>query len=120
MAKAERGAKSQAIQKYLAANPTSGPRQIVDALKQQGVDVSFGLASAVKYRKPKTTRVKSAKGRKVGRRRVARTLMVRAAARSTSSAGVTVEQLLEVKRFADSLGGPDQLRQALDTLEQLR
>jgi hypothetical protein len=33
---------------------------------------------------------------------------------------VTIEQLLKVKRFADSIGGADQLRQALDTLEQLR
>jgi hypothetical protein len=45
---------------------------------------------------------------------------VRVAARATPAAAVSVEQLLEVKRFAESLGGADQLRQALDTLEQLR
>jgi hypothetical protein len=33
---------------------------------------------------------------------------------------VTIEQLIEVKRFADSVGGADQIRQALDTLAQLR
>ena len=175
MAKAERGAKSRAIQEYLSVNPASGPQQIVDALKAQGIEVSFGLASAVKYKKPKRKvsarksamrkvstdkpitgselirqyiarhpaempraielglkqegvkvsmaligRVKYAKAKKVGRRRKAKTLMVRAAARSTSFASVTIEQLLEVKKFADSLGGADQLRQALDTLEQLR
>jgi hypothetical protein len=175
MAKAARGLKSQAIQEYLSANPTSGPQQIVDGLKAQGIEVSFGLASAVNYRKPKKRasarksakrtvatdtpvsgselirryiarhpaekpkaielglkqegvkvsmaligRVKYAKGTKAGKRRKSSTQVVRVAARTTPAAAVSVEQLLEVKRFADSLGGADQLRQALDTLERLR
>ena len=42
------------------------------------------------------------------------------AARKTSTKSMTVEQLLEVKRFADAFGSADQVRQALDTLAQLR
>jgi hypothetical protein len=36
------------------------------------------------------------------------------------SADVTIERLIEVKKFADSFGGADQVQQALDTLQQLR
>jgi hypothetical protein len=174
MAMAERGSKSRAIQEFLSANPESMPQQIVDGLKSQGIEVSFGLARSVKYRKPKKRRaartpistvsggkpvtgselirryiakhpaegpkaierglleegvkvsmaligrVKYAKPAKAGKRRTAIAFTVRAAARSTAAASMTIEQLLEVKKFADSLGGADQLRQALDTLEQLR
>ena len=175
MTKAERGPKSLAIREYLSANPVAGPKQIVNALRELGIEVSFGLASAVKYRKRKkgvTTRkstiptftldkpasgsklirqyianhpqekpkqielglrqegievslglissVKYARIQKGGKRRKSRTHMVRVAARATPSMATTIEQLLDVKRFADSLGGASQLRQALDTLEQLR
>jgi hypothetical protein len=34
--------------------------------------------------------------------------------------GLTINQLLEVKVFADSLGGADHVRHALDMLEKLR
>lgn len=175
MAKAARGSKSQAIHEYLSANPASGPQQIVDGLKTKGIEVSFGLASAVKYRKPKQRaaarksakrtvagdnpvsgselirryiarhpaqkpkaielglkeagvnvsmaligRVKYARGTKPQKRRKARTQVVRVAARATRSGGMSLEQLLEVKRFADSVGGVDRLWLALETLEQLR
>ena len=45
---------------------------------------------------------------------------MQAAARRSSNGAVTVEQLIEVKKLADSLGGSEQLRSALDALEQLR
>lgn len=175
MAKADRGHKSRAIQEYLSANPIAGPKQIVSALREMGIEVSFGLASAVKYRKktkggstrksakplfaqdktssgselirqyianhpqekPKQielglkqegievslgliSSVKYARIRKGSKRRKSRTHVVHVAARATPAVVVTIEQLLEVKRFADSLGGANHLRQALDTLEQLR
>jgi arginine repressor len=176
MAKTASGTKSAAIQEYLAANKAASPKQIVEALHQKGVEVSFGLASAVKYgKKGKKSSVKKAGkataakgkpavsgsesirqfiakhpnakakeieiglkqqgirvtpglissvmyggGRKAGKKkRSTRVLVVHAAARRTS-VSVTVEQLLEVKKFADSIGGADQVRQALDMLEQLR
>lgn len=174
MAKAASGTKSAAIQEYLAANKAANPKQIVEAMKQKGVEVSLGLASAVKYGKGKRSSAKKARrvtakgrpavsgsesirqfiakhpgampkeirqglkqqgvkvsvglisnvkyggGKKAGtKKRRTRTAGVHAAARKTS-ASVTVEQLLEVKKFADSLGGADQVRKALDTLAELQ
>ncbi len=181
MAKSRDGSKSQAIQEYLAANKEAMPQQIVDALKEKGIDVSFGLASAIKYKKPgkkKTSarkskkRIAAVKGepavtgsesirhfiarnpaagpkdiqaglkaegiqvskhlisavkyskakRKSGKkaRRMARRATVQVAVRKTPSTAMTIVQLLEVKKFADLFGGADQVRQALDTLQQLR
>lgn len=70
--------------------------------------VKPGLVSAVKY------------GKK-NRKRSARLPSVRVAARRTANNGsITVEQLIEVKKLADSIGGAEQVRSALDALEQLR
>jgi arginine repressor len=179
MAKRAPGVKSQAISEYLAENKEASPKQIVEALKEKGVEVSFGLASVVKYRKkggkntsakkskrtvtakakansgvsmseairqfiaknpnagPKDIQaglkaegtkvklglisaVKYSKAKKGGKKRRARTPVVHAAARAIPSSAVTFEQLVEVKRLADSLGGADQVRQALDALAQLQ
>jgi hypothetical protein len=107
MAKVERGARSQAIRDYLAAKPEAGPKEVISALKAKGVVVTTGLVSNIKY------------GGKKSKRRRGRSLTMRAAARRTGKSTVTIDQLLEVKRFANSLGGAEQLRRALDTLEQL-
>jgi hypothetical protein len=182
MAKSKPGTKSQAISDYLASNKEAKPQQIVDALKEKGVQVSFGLASAVKYgtkggkkktsakkakrivavksqpavtgtesirqyisknpkAKPKeieaglkaegvkvklslVNSVKYAKAKqpKLGKkaRRMARRATVQVAARKTPSTALSIEQLIEVKRFADSMGGADQVREALETLAQLQ
>ena len=106
MARHKRGAKSQFVRDFIAANPNAGPKDIRDGLKVQGVKVSASLVSAVKYGK--------------GRSRNVKRPSVPAAARRTSAGTVTIEQLIEVKRFADGLGGAANVRQALDTLEQLR
>ncbi len=47
MATAEHGTKSQAIAEYLATNPGASISQIVEGLKEQGIQVSLGLAKAV-------------------------------------------------------------------------
>jgi len=179
MAKSRDGSKSQAIQNYLAANKEAMPKQIVEALKERGVEVSLGLANKVKYGKPGRNKasakkakriaavrgepaltgsesirryiaknpaagpkgieaglkaegirvskalisaVKYSKAKRLGRKakRVARRATVHAAARATPSSAVTIDQLIELKQFADSFGGADQVRQALDTLEQLQ
>lgn len=175
MATAEHGTKSQAIAGYLATNPGAGINQIVEGLKEQGIQVSLGLAKAVKYAKkgkrsssrkagraalanakpvsgselirqfiarhpdamPKAielglkqqgvkvslgliSNVKYGSRKKTGKRRAMRTPAARIAARKTPSRSVTIEQLLEVKRVADSIGGVVHVRAALDTLDQLR
>ncbi len=103
---------TQAIQEYIRNHPKAGPKEIRQQLEAQGVSVSASLVSAVKYRTG---------GRRRGRpaaRAAAHKVPARTGAPRTS--GVTVEQLLEVKRVADEIGGPDFLRQALDALEQLQ
>jgi len=101
---------SESIRQFIAAHPGAMPKEIRQGLKQQGVKVSLALISNVKY----------SSGKKAGKKqRKLRASVIHAAARRTSAA-VTVEQLLEVKKFADSVGGADQVRKALDTLEQLR
>src|SRR5579872_3872066 len=102
MARMKRGAKTQAIRDYVAANPKQGPKDIVAGLKAQGITVKPGLVSAVKYGKPRGKRSRPS---------------VRTAARHTTHNGsITVEQLLEVKKLADSIGGAEQVRSALDAL----
>jgi len=175
MAKFEHGSKSQAIAEYLAKNPAAGVNQIVEDLKQQGIDVSLGLAKVVKYGKKgkkrsarRAARPAAANGKSVSsselirrfiarhprampkeigvglreqgivvspglisnvkygsrgkkeHRRKGRAPAARSAARTTSLMSVTIEQLLDVKRLADSLGGVTQLRTALETLDQLQ
>ncbi len=87
------------------------PKAIELGLQQQGVKVSLGLIRNVKYGSRKTT----------GKRRSRRTPAARIAARKTPLRSVTIEQLLEVKRVVDSIGGVvHDTRLRLDTLDQLR
>jgi len=67
------------------------------------------FANSIKYSK------RGKKGRRRGRART-----MQAAARHTANGAVTVEQLIEVKKLADSLGGAHQVRLALDSLDMLR
>jgi hypothetical protein len=106
-ARMKRGEKTQAVRDYLAEHPEANRRAVVEGLKAKGIKVKFTLVSSLMYKQAS----------KPGRRRAP---SVQAAARKTATAGVSIEQLIEVKRFADSFGGADQVRQALDTLEQLR
>ncbi len=107
MARMKRGGKSQAVRDYLSENPNASPKEVVDGLMAKGVKVKVTLVNSIKYKKPS----------KIGRRRAPSHRM---AARRSSGATVTVEQLLEVKRLADLLGGAEHVRRALETLEQLR
>ena len=98
--------KSQAVRDYLAANPDASPNDIVAGLKQQGITVSPGLASNVKY----TSRSKAGKrGRPAGR----------GPGRPRSGNGaLTAADLIEAKRLADQLGGVEKVRKAL--IQELR
>jgi hypothetical protein len=61
MAKKRSGtSKSQCIRDHLAANPSATPNEIIAALAKQGIKVSYGLTSSVKYTK-KTGKKKGAK-----------------------------------------------------------
>jgi|SRR5579872_1576144 len=105
MTRMKRGLRSEAIREYLTANPNANPKRIVAALEEMGIEVTVGLASNIKYG---------------GKRRKAGSPAVRAVTRRTWNGSLTVEQLLEVKRLSDSLGGVDRLRLAVEALDQFR
>jgi hypothetical protein len=107
MARMKRGARSQAVRDYLQEHPEASPKEIVDGLKARGIKVKVTLVNSIKYKKPSKT----------GRRHAP---SLRVAARKAGAAEVTVEQLLECKRLADSMGGIDRVRNAVELLEQLR
>ena len=94
---------SEAIRRVLATNPDATPKVICEQLSKQGIEVKTGLVSFVKFKFRQS----------IGAPKVT------SAARSTSGNRISFEDLLEVKRVADVLGGADQLRRALDMLSQL-
>jgi hypothetical protein len=106
--------KSESIRNFLRRNPNATPTVVRTGLRKEGVKVTTGLISNVAFYFRKKT---AAPRVKVAARR-AQAKMTRK--KSATATRVTIEQLLEVKRFADSFGGADQIRQALATLEQLR
>jgi alkylhydroperoxidase/carboxymuconolactone decarboxylase family protein YurZ len=74
-----------------------------------GMKVKLTLVNGIKY----------SKSAKRGKRR-ARSVHAAARRASATVAGVTIEQLIEIKKFVDSFGGADQVRGALDLLAQLK
>jgi hypothetical protein len=105
--------KSQAIREHLAKNPDASPKQIVEALAANGLQVTEGLASNVKY----TSRHKVRRGAVAGRRRGRPP--GRPPGRSNGG-GITAQDLLALKQVVDGMGGVEAVRRALDMLEQLR
>lgn len=95
--KPERGVRSQAVRDYLKKNPKASPKDIVAGLKEQGVTVSLGLVSVIKYTK---------KGPKTGKR--------------GGKGSGTLESLLHAKKFIDHVGGIDAAKEAISMIEQLR
>jgi hypothetical protein len=102
---------SELIRGFISRNPRATPKVIAAGLKAEGVSVSMSLISAVKYRRRTKT------GTRKARRRASAT-HVAAPAKATSAPSIA--QLIEVKRFANTMGGADRVRQALEMLEQLQ
>jgi hypothetical protein len=105
MARLKRGVKTKAARDYIAVNPTASPKEIVAGLAATGMKIKLGLANGVKYGK-----------RRPGRRK-ARTVASAARKTHASNGAVSVAQLIELKRLADSIGGIEHVRTALETLE---
>jgi hypothetical protein len=109
MAKKRSGkSRSQHVREYLSGKPDATPKEIVAALAARGVKLSVGLASNVKYT--------SGPGAKRGKR----TVRKRKPRKAAASSGVTIQELVEAKKLADSLGGIDAARSALDALATLQ
>lgn len=128
MAKRSEGPnKSAAIREYLDSNPAAKPREIVDALKAQGVEVTPAFVSTIKSKSgggaaPKKRRGRPARAAAAAatpartRRATSRPAAGRAAAPSDS---VSVDSLIRAKRLAEELGGVDKARAALSALEKI-
>jgi hypothetical protein len=104
--------KSAAIREYISANPNAGPTAIYDALTKQGIKVSKGLVSVVKYSKPKPGKLRN-------RPVKAQTASTKGVSEPLSSGSMSASDLIAAKKLADSIGGIAKTREALDLLEKL-
>ena len=104
--------KSAAIREYISANPNAGPTEIYDALIKQGINVSKGLVSVVKYSKPKP-------GKRRDRPAKAKTASTKGVSEPLSSGSMSASDLIAAKELADSIGSIARAREALDLLEKL-
>jgi hypothetical protein len=115
--------KSQAIRDYYAANPEAKPKQVVEALAAQGVDVSAAFVSTIKS--TSLTKGSRKTGAKRGPRSVkaasegttSRSSARESAASRRSEGTVSIESLVKAKGLVKELGGLDN---AISTLEALK
>ena len=94
--------RSQEIRDYLAKDPNAGPKAIVAGLKKKGIKVTEGLASAVKYKQP--AKKKKKRGRKP----------------QAAADKISVSALVSAKKMADTLGGIEEAKAALDAVAKLQ
>ena len=93
--------KSAAIRDYKAANPTAGPKEIAQALGKSGIPVTAQFVSTVLSNAKR-------KGGKVSKRGRPRALPLN-----------DLEQLVQVKKFVDQLGGLEKAKAAVDVLARI-
>jgi hypothetical protein len=111
MAKKAKGGpnKSLEIRNYKAANPTATPKEVAEALSKGGVSVSAQFVSTVLSNARKKGGKVGRRGRKPGRK----------PGMAAAGGGASIENLIKAKKFADSLGGVDQARAAINAIAQL-
>jgi hypothetical protein len=97
--------KSAAIRDYKAANPTAGPKEIAEALSKSGSSVSAQFVSTVLSNAKK-------KGGKIGKRG-------RKPGRPVAVPMDNLQQLIQVKKFVDQIGGLEKAKAAVDVLAQI-
>ena len=108
--------KSQAVRDYIAEHRSAMPKEIGDALRDQGVDVSRQMISNIKQqmkrkrpgRKPRRGAAKAA-GRRRGRKPAA----------GAGKLEISMLDLLAAKDLAAQLGGVDAAKRAVDVLKKL-
>jgi len=101
-----RGAKGQAVRRYLKQNPDAPVKAVVEALKAQGLQVSVPLVGSIKYGKKTQMKISTSNAAPT--------------AIATNNLGaLSTNDLLEAKALSDKLGGLTQMRRALDVLEKL-
>lgn len=103
--KAKSGNKSAAIRDYKAANPSAAPKEIAEALGKSGSSVTAQFVSTVLSNAKK-------KGGKVGKRG-------RKPGRPVALPVDNIQQLIQVKKFVDQMGGIDAAKSAVNVLAQI-
>lgn len=98
--------KSAEIRKYMGRHRNAAPKEIIEALAAEGIEVSQGLVSAVKYGKQPT-------GARRGRGRA------RAGRPAAAASSLSAQDLIQANELINQMGGVDRVREALDLLEQL-
>jgi hypothetical protein len=98
--KQPRGAKSQAIRDYLAANKKAKASEVVSALAEKGITISPTAVYNLKAR------------RKMSKRRSK-------AEANGQVVGLSIDHLLAAKKLVDTVGGVQQAREAIDALAKL-
>jgi len=101
--------KSLEIRNYKSANPTATPKEVAEALGKSGVSVSAQFVSTVLSNARKKGGKVGRRGRKPGRK----------PGMAAAGGGSSIENLIRAKKFADSLGGVDQARAAINAIAQL-
>ncbi len=114
--------KSQAIRDYYAANPEAKPKQVVEALAAQGVDVSPAFVSTIKSTSMtkgsrKTGGKRGPRAAKAGTESTSRPSTRGAAPARRSEGTVSIDSLVKAKGLVKELGGLDN---AISTLEALK
>jgi hypothetical protein len=99
--------KSAHVRRYLAQYPDAKPKQILDALTAQGIDISKPLINRILYG-PQGTRKKKRRGRRP-----------KIEATANGSAPLSLEHLLAAKKLVTHLGSVESAKQAVDALARL-
>ena len=97
--------KSDEIRRYVAQNPSAGPKQIREDLGREGIRVTASLVNRIKY------------GGGVKKKRRGRKAKVATATNGTTP--LTVEHLIAAKKLAVQLGSVQSAKQAVDALARL-
>lgn len=107
-----RGAKSQAIRDYYAANKDASAKECVAALKSKGLKVSDVLVHNVRFgmRKKLASVARRGRGPLVAKNR----------RNKGTKAAFTLEHLLEAKNFVKAIGDQKSAVQLIETLELLK
>jgi hypothetical protein len=128
MAKKSSGTnKSQAIREYYAAHPGAKPKQVVEALAAQGVQVSPAFVSTIRStsvtkgrkRGPKPGTKRGPRPTKTTRRAVGRPKTRATSATRGASGTVSIDSLVKAKGLVKELGGIDNAMNTLAALKQL-
>lgn len=110
----ERGAKTKAVKDYFATHKKAGPKEVVAALKEQGIDVSPNMVSIIKAK----SKVRKAKRQA---KEAAADHTSSAVAKGAKAAGLDAALTLYKAAASSSNGGPStgKIRQAFLNLVEL-